>query len=164
MPRSMSAIREWVERCPERALLDPRVRESARLGRLLGPAMPLARLAEEVAHRRVGRIFRRFDVVLSPTSAEPPLPVGACRDLGGWGTDKRIIAACPYAWPWNVLGWPGISVPAGLTESGLPIGAQLLGPASSEPRLLSLAAQLEAAERWDERRPPEPAKAAAAVE
>jgi amidase len=44
-------------------------------------------------------------------------------------------------------------VPAGLTETGLPVGVQLLGPANSEPRLLALAAQLEAAERWHERWP-----------
>jgi amidase len=65
-----------------------------------------------------------------------------------------MTGACPYTWPWNVLGWPGLSMPAGLTPAGLPVGAQLLGPANSEPRLISLAAQLEAVERWDERRPP----------
>ncbi len=62
-----------------------------------------------------------------------------------------MVGACPYAWPWNVLGWPGVSVPAGLTVEGLPIGAQLLGPANSEAKLLSLAAQLERIERWHER-------------
>ena len=64
-----------------------------------------------------------------------------------------MISACPYAWPWNVLGWPGVNVPAGLTPDGLPIGAQLLGPASSEPLLISLAAQLEGVERWADRAP-----------
>jgi amidase len=52
-----------------------------------------------------------------------------------------------------VLGWPGVNVPAGLTDDGLPIGAQLLGPAAAEPRLIALAAQLEAVERWQDRRP-----------
>jgi amidase len=156
LPRSMTAIREWVSRCPDRSLLDPRIRESARHGLLLGPLLPLARLAEEVGRRTVGRAFRRFDVLLTPTSAEPPLPIGACDGLGSWATDKRIVAACPYAWPWNVLGWPGVNVPAGITSAGLPIGAQLLGPANSEPRLLALAAQLESVERWHERRPPAP--------
>jgi amidase len=53
-----------------------------------------------------------------------------------------------------VIGWPGINVPAGLTDEGLPIGVQLLGPGYSEALLISLAAQLEAEERWYERRPP----------
>jgi amidase len=65
-----------------------------------------------------------------------------------------IVGACPYTWPWNVLGWPGVSVPAGLTDTGLPVGAQLLGSAGEEPRLIALAAQLEGACRWQELRPP----------
>jgi len=153
MPRCMAGIREWTGRVPDPSLLDPRVRESARHGLMLRPLLPAARLAERIGHRTVGRTFRRFDVVLAPTTAQPPLPIGACEGLSNWETDKTIVAACPYAWPWNVLGWPGVNVPAGFTEDGLPIGAQLLGPANSEPRLLSLAAQLEESERWFERRP-----------
>jgi amidase len=47
-----------------------------------------------------------------------------------------------------------VSIPAGLTAEGLPFGMQLLGPANSEATLLSLAAQLERIERWQERTPP----------
>jgi amidase len=153
MPRGNGGVAEWARRVPDRSRLDPRVLSSARHGRLLRPMLPAARLAERVARRRIGGVFRRFDVILTPTTAQPPLPVGRCEGLGDWETDKAIVAACPYAWPWNVLGWPGISVPAGLTASGLPIGAQLLGPAHSEARLISLASQLEQSERWHERRP-----------
>jgi amidase len=153
MPRSMTGIREWTSRVPDRSLLDPRVLESARHGRALRPLLGPARLAEQIGRRTVSRIFRRFDVVLTPTTAQPPLRVGACEGLTNWETDKTIVAACPYAWPWNVLGWPGVNVPIGLTDAGLPIGAQLLGPANSEPRLLAVASQLEAEERWHERRP-----------
>ena len=95
-----------------------------------------------------------MDVVLAPTTAKPPERVGAIDGLAQWATDKVVVGACPYAWPWNVLGWPGINIPAGLTPEGLPLGAQLLGPANSESRLISLAAQLEAVERWQDRRPP----------
>ena len=104
--------------------------------------------------RQVGAIFRRFDIVLTPTTAMPALPVGAIDGLSDWDTDKVITAACPYTWPWNVIGWPSISVPAGLTAAGLPVGAQLLGPAGSEARLIELAAEVEALRRWHARRPP----------
>jgi amidase len=152
MPRSHAGLRLWHGRVPDPTLLDPRTRENCRNGRALGgPLLRAARGAERLLHRQVGAIFDRVDVVLTPTTALPPLRIGATDGLSGWQTDKAIIAACPYGWPWNVLGWPGISVPAGRTEAGLPFGAQLLGPANSEPLLISLAAQLESVERWPER-------------
>jgi amidase len=154
MPRSMAGIASWATLAADPAQLDPRTRHNARLGRAMKPLLGVSHFAEEVARRRVGRIFRDYDVVLSPTTAQPPPAIGSFDGLKGWETDKRIVAACPYAWPWNVLGWPGLNVPAGLTAAGLPVGAQLLGPAHSEPRLLALGAQLEAEERWFERRPP----------
>lgn len=155
LPRSIAGVAAWARRVPDPALLDPRTREVARLGRFLGgPLLRAGRALELPMRRQVGAIFKRFDVVLTPTAGEPPLPIGALDGLSGWQTDKRMLAACPYTWPWNVLGWPGISVPAGLTEEGLPVGAQLLGPEGSEPRLIALAAQLERVERWHERWPP----------
>ena len=154
MPRSMVGIREWASRAADPDMLDPRTHHAARLGLAFRPLLGVAHFAEKVARRRVGSVFARFDVILAPTTAQPPLPIGACDELGSWGTDKRIVAACPYAWPWNVLGWPGLNVPAGFTSDGLPLGAQLLGPANSEALLLSLGAQLEDVCRWHERRPP----------
>jgi amidase len=153
MPRSMIGIREWAGRAPDRSQLDPRTHHAARLGSAFRPLLGVAHLAERVARRRVGGVFGRFDVILAPTTAQPPLPIGACEGLGSWETDKRIVAACPYAWPWNILGWPGLNVPAGFTPDGLPLGAQLLGPANSEALLLALGAQLEGERRWHERRP-----------
>ncbi len=154
MPRSMVGIRGWIRSAPDRDLLDPRTHHAARLGLVFRPLLGVAHLAERVARRRVGSVFGGFDVILAPTTAQPPLPIGACDGLGSWETDKRIVAACPYAWPWNILGWPGLNVPAGFTPDGLPLGAQLLGPANSEALLLSLGAQLERERRWHERRPP----------
>ena len=93
------------------------------------------------------------DVVLAPTTAQPPPPVHAFDKLGGTATDRAMIAACPVTWPWNVLGWPSINVPAGFTSDGLPIGVQLMGPANSEPLLVSLAAELEAVSGWATKQP-----------
>lgn len=154
VPRATSGVRDWASRVPDPGLLDPRTHEAVRSGRILG-GLPLrvSRRAESVLARRVGEIFGRFDVVLTPTTATPPLRIGALAGLGAMATDRAMIAACPYAWTWNVLGWPGVNIPAGFTEDGLPLGAQLLGPADSEPTLLGLAAQVESAEGWAERRP-----------
>lgn len=162
LARGESGVYEWVQRVPDVELLDRRTRETARVGGVLSKTLlPLARRAEPRLRRRIGRIFEDFDVLLAPTSATPPLAIGAAEGLSSWATQRLISAACPYAWPWNVLGWPGVSVPAGFTDDGLPFGVQLLGPANSEPLLLMLAAQLERVERWYERVPPHLAEPAA---
>ncbi|MGW0869427.1 amidase [Streptomyces sp. NPDC002740] len=157
VPRATAGIAERVAEAPFPALLDRRTQGAARLGRLLG-GVPLraARRAEAVLHRRIGGFFETYDVILAPTTAAPPPRIGAMLQLSGFATDRAMIAACPYAWPWNVLGWPGVNVPAGFAPGGLPVGAQLLGPANSEPLLISLAARLEAELRWHEMWPPEP--------
>jgi amidase len=155
VPRATAGVREWSLRAPDPALLDSRTRGAARTGRVMEKTvLRAARAAEAPLQRRVGRIFRRFDVVLAPTTATPPPRIGDLATLSEWQTDRTMIGHCPYAWPWNVLGWPGVNVPAGFTPTGLPLGAQLLGPASTEPTLVSLAAQLEADRRWSEQWPP----------
>ncbi|MBJ7005092.1 amidase [Streptomyces griseofuscus] len=158
VPRATAGIAELVAEAPDPALLDPRTRGAARLGRLLGGApLRAARRAEVALQGRIGAFFQSYDVILAPTTAAPPPRIGALYGLGGAATDRAMISACPYAWPWNVLGWPGVNVPAGFAGDGLPVGAQLLGPAGSERLLVSLAAQLEAELRWHERWPPDPA-------
>ncbi|MFD3839297.1 amidase [Streptomyces sp. NPDC058642] len=155
IPRATVGLAERVGEAPFPALLDRRTRDAARLGRLLGGApLRAARRAEAVLHRRIGGFFTSYDVILAPTTAAPPPRIGSMLKLGGLATDRAMIAACPFAWPWNVLGWPGVNVPAGFVGQGLPVGAQLLGPANSEPLLISLAAQLEAELRWHEAWPP----------
>ena len=155
LPRSFAGLDEWHRRAPDPSALDRRTRANCRKGALVGaPLLSAAQALEAVFAHRLRRVFADLDVVLSPTTASPPLPVGACDGLGGRETDQVSARACPLTWPWNVLGWPAVNVPAGFTAGGLPIGVQLLGPRGSEARLLSLAAQLEAAERWDLRWPP----------
>jgi len=155
LARSSAGLLPWMAGIGDHSQLDERTRHNARLGRFVGgPLLRFARAMERPARWQIGAIFRNFDVVLTPTTAQPPLPVGAIDGLTNWQTDKVVVGACPYNWTWNVLGWPAVSVPAGLTGSGLPLGAQLLGQANQEAELIALAAQLEQAERWHERRPP----------
>jgi amidase len=150
--RGEAGVHEWVQGVPDRSLLDARTRSTARIGGILSKTvLPFARRLEARFQRRIGSIFHHHDVLIAPTSATPALPVGATDGLSSWSTQRVIAGACPYAWPWNVLGWPGVSVPAGLTDEGLPFGVQLLGPPHSEATLLTLAAQLERVEHWHER-------------
>ncbi|MFI1937269.1 amidase [Streptomyces purpureus] len=157
LPRATAGIAAYADRHPDPALLDPRTRSATRTGHHLGGRiLRAARAREGRQHARIGAIFDTYDVVLAPTTAAPPPRIGTFDALPAWRTDLTMAAACPYAWPWNVLGWPGVNVPAGFTTDGLPVGAQLLGPYGGEERLISLAAQLEDALRWFEKAPPLP--------
>jgi amidase len=156
IPRGMSAVDAWLrEHEVDRSKLEPRTRVHARLGRLLsGAPARAARAGELPLRRRMGAIFDDVDLVLTPTTAQPPPRIDHFKGRGYWATSTAASATCPFAWPWNVVGWPAISVPAGFTATGLPIGAQLVAPAEGEGLLLSLAAQLEQDRRWHEQQPP----------
>lgn len=112
-----------------------------------------ARRDEARSRRRIGTVFENVDVIVTPTTARPAPAVTAFDGMGKLATNRAMIEACPTTWPWNVLGWPAVNVPAGFTADGLPIGAQLMGPANSEPMLLSLATGIEAVTPFAARRP-----------
>ncbi|GAA0577409.1 amidase [Actinomadura livida] len=153
IPRGTSAVADMLDAMPN-PRPERRTEVEAQIGRVLGKRLlPLAKRMDPHLRRKIGRIFQVADVVLTPTTAQPPLRIGAFDGAGYQKTQSGVAAACPYAWTWNVLGWPGVNVPAGFTKAGLPIGAQLLGHDSDEGTLISLAAQLEAVEGWVERRP-----------
>jgi amidase len=154
LSRSTSGLLDWAERLGDGVEWDHRTLSNMRVGRVLSQQILRAARAHEAAdQRRVGSIFRIVDVVLAPTTALPPPQVHAFDRLSDWATNREMIAACPVTWPWNVLGWPSINVPAGFTSEGLPIGVQLMGPANSEPLLVSLAAELEALGGWAAKQP-----------
>ena len=149
LSRSTSGIPQWMDRMGRNVNWDSRTRSNARMGWLLSQnVLRKARAREAASQQRIGWVFNLADVVLAPTTALPPPKVRAFDDLGGLATDRMMIKACPVTWPWNLLGWPSINVPAGFTSDGLPIGVQLMGPANSEPLLVSLAAALEGINGW----------------
>jgi amidase len=96
-----------------------------------------------------------YDIVLTPTLAQPPLPVGAIRDdtdpAADFEAQKRFT---PWTSAWNVTGMPAITLPLHQTPDGLPVGVMLAARPAEEELLLSLAAQVEAAAPWRDRHPP----------
>ncbi|MGV0633119.1 amidase [Mycolicibacillus trivialis] len=149
LARSTAGVMDAAYRLGDGVTLDPRTEANIKMGRLLSETvLRRARKREAATRRRIGMIFRNVDVILAPTTAQPPPRVDAFDGLGGTRTDRMMIGACPVTWPWNLLGWPSVNIPAGFTSDGLPIGVQLMGPANSEPLLISLAAELEAVSGW----------------
>ena len=95
-----------------------------------------------------------YDVLLSPTLALPPVPVGHFTEGGDPVVNfERQKEFTPFTALFNVTGQPAISMPLHWTDAGLPIGVQLIGRPYDEVTLISLAAQLEAARPWLGRRP-----------
>ncbi len=94
-----------------------------------------------------------FDLLLTPTMAAPPAPLGTIR---GDDPDGAVLQAIPYAAftvPFNVTGQPAVSLPLHWSD-GLPIGVQLVAAQGREDVLVRVAAQLESARPWIDRRPP----------
>jgi amidase len=111
----------------------------------------LQRIAREVAG-----FFARYDLWLSPTLAEPPVPLGTFdrRSADAPAVFRRASEFVPFTPLFNATGQPAVSLPLHWNDSGLPIGVQLAGRFGDEATLLRLAAQLEEARPWAERTPP----------
>jgi amidase len=97
----------------------------------------------------------QYDAVVLPVTTEPPVPIGT---IDGDGPDpaatfRRSGQFTPYPSLFNVSGQPAISLPL-FEEDGLPVAVQIAGQPAQEGPLLALAAQLEAARPWADRRPP----------
>jgi Asp-tRNA(Asn)/Glu-tRNA(Gln) amidotransferase A subunit family amidase len=118
--------------------------------------------------RRIAAFWALHDLWLTPTLAQPPLPIGhfeiESSDVDRWVA--RLGAFTPFTYPFNVTGQPAASLPLHWDAEGLPIGCQLVARYGDEATLLRVAAQLELARPWFGRRPrgfgagPPPAAAA----
>ena len=113
--------------------------------------------------RGIARFFVDHDIWLTPTMAEPPVPLGWFttpeNPLEGF---SRAAAFVPFTPICNVTGQPAMSVPLYWNDDGLPIGAHFVSRFGDEATLFRLAAQLEQARPWADRRPPVSATAISA--
>lgn len=92
--------------------------------------------------------FEKVDVIMTPTSPTTAFKIGekTSDPLSMYLSDICTINV-------NLAGLPGISVPCGFSDAGLPVGLQMIGKAFDERNLLSFAASYEAAHEWASRRP-----------
>jgi amidase len=105
--------------------------------------------------RRIVAFWNDADVVVTPTLALPPVPIGWQEAVeGAFEQLFRNTEFTPFTALANLTGLPAMTLPLHWTEAGVPVGVQVIGPPAGEGLLLSLAAQVEAARPWGERRPP----------
>jgi amidase len=113
-------------------------------------------LFTDLSRKVVAPFFERYDVLLTPTLASPPVPHGTITPTLPDPDEylERFFAFIPFTPIANVSGNPAMSVPLHWNSEGLPIGAHFVGRFGGEATLLRLAAQLEEARPWAHRRPP----------
>ncbi|HTY77275.1 MAG TPA: Asp-tRNA(Asn)/Glu-tRNA(Gln) amidotransferase subunit GatA [Candidatus Bathyarchaeia archaeon] len=93
------------------------------------------------------RAFERVDVIVAPTTPSVAFKLGERED------PLQMYLNDVFTIPVNLAGLPGLSMPAGFTQSGLPIGLQIIGKAFDEATILRAARAYEAATPWRERKP-----------
>lgn len=106
--------------------------------------------------RRLVAFFTTYDILLTPALARRPLPIGTI-DIAGADPAAEFQKAAeftPFTPVFNVTGQPAVTLPLYAGEDGLPLAVQLVAAPLGEGLLLSLAAQLEAAQPWAARVPP----------
>ena len=137
--------------------VEPLTWASAELGRSVAASAYVGALA--TMHdwtRRVASWWEEgFDLLLTPTLAEPPPLLG---ELAGtnppveaWRRNGEVVPFTPL---FNVTGQPAISLPLHWSAEGLPVGVQLVAAYGREDLLIRVAAQLEQAQPWADRLPP----------
>jgi amidase len=96
-----------------------------------------------------------WDLLLTPTVAELPLPLGTIVNNPDHPMDgmERSGQFIPFTPPYNMSGQPAINVPVEWTDGGLPVGVQLVAAYGREDVLLRVASQLEVAKPWAQRKP-----------
>lgn len=143
-------------RKPEQGLFEPMTWAFYQRGQQVTAARYMTAITMlQLVGRQMGRFFEDHDVWLTPTLGAPPIALGV---IDGNETDVEKAMALltgyvPYTPVFNATGQPAISLPLHESAAGLPVGVHLAGRLGDEGTLLCLAAQLEQARPWADRRP-----------
>ena len=143
--------REYVTKTPE--LYQPLTLKRIRAGaEVTTPAYIQGRRDLAQVRRTAGKWLESVDVLVTPTLPITPPTISDPRA-------DDILPAVRNTSPFDVNGWPAISLPCGFTSKGLPIGLQIIGPHGGEEVVFQLAHAYEQATDWHKRRPQLPADA-----
>lgn len=142
---------EFVRQSPE--LYQPETLRRIRTGEGISPedAAQCKRELQE-ARKQIASVFNDVDLLITPTTPTPAPVISELKanpDL----LRPRELALLRNTRPMNVWGLPAISVPCGFTQSGLPIGLQIIGPHGGESEVLQLAHAYEQATAWHQHLP-----------
>lgn len=113
-----------------------------------------ARHAFETISTRMEQVFERYDLILSPVTANLPPKLGELRLSQPWEEyARKAMGSASFTVLANVSGQPSISLPLGMSTEGLPVGMMFTARLGNEALLLRLAGQLEQTRPWADRHP-----------
>ncbi|MFJ8193849.1 amidase [Streptomyces sp. NPDC096094] len=156
---SLTALTHWTAgtsvdaRKLDRRLLARRTRVHAALGRLFERTVATGE-GRRGLRERLEPFFAAYDVLLTPALARRSPKAGPWHERGWLRNILANSAYSPFTPPWNLTGWPAMTVPVGTLPSGAPCAVQLVGRPGSEAALLELAARIEALRPWRRTAPP----------
>ena len=155
LPRYLRGIADQARAMPHPERLSRRTHGYRRIGSAIPDALlERAKRAAADDERALGRVFEDgVDAVVTPMFTRRPPRIGEYDGRPALWTFIGSVRFVPFCGAFNHTGQPAASIPAAWTADGFPVGAQLVVPRDGEPLLLSLAAQLEGALRWTDRRP-----------
>ena len=133
--------------------LEPRSARMVKIGRTINKRRPVDPASSDAWRDRFTAWFSDYDVLITPTTAQPWVPAGGWMGKGLATTLNNGTNFTGYTQPWNVTSFPAASVPSGLTEDGFPIGTQIVAPRGGEALVLSVAAQVEQLMPWPRHAP-----------
>jgi amidase len=153
-PLYFRGIRDEALMLPHPERLSDQTKGFVRLGKLFSDRrLAKVRDRQPAASARIQELWRGFDLLLTPATAQLPVEIGHWRGQGALRTINGMSNVYPYAAAWNYTGQPAATIPAGFTDEGLPRSVMLVARPNDEDTLVSVAAQLEAERPWADRRP-----------
>ncbi|RVW00555.1 amidase [Rhodococcus xishaensis] len=131
------------------ALLQPRTRRHAAVGRMIKRAGLVRQSQVDRIEARMRSFFSAYDVVVTPSLAQPPVAALPWSEKSWISNVVANVRYAPFSAMWNVLGWPAASVPVGMhSGSRTPLAVQIVAPPGGERTVLAVAAEIEHRQGW----------------
>ncbi len=137
----------------DRSQLAVRTSRHAAVGRLVLALKQPRDTGRRKWQRTAEKFFADHDVLLTPALAQPAPAAKAWAARGWLANVLSDTRYAPFAAPWNLAGWPAMTVPAGRAPNGMPLAVQLVAKPGGEPQLIALARELEELRPWSRTAP-----------
>ena len=109
-----------------------------------------AQMTRKLVTNAISSFMQHYELLITPTLAVPPFELGIQGPTTINGQEVSPFAWIAFTFPFNMTGQPAISIPAGFTNTGLPVGIQIVGRHLDDPGVLRAAAAFEALRPWSD--------------